>query len=316
MLYWSIYMFFIDNALPYEKLFSHFTVVSELGHNVFYAGHIAEAIVCQNYGAKYYMTHYSDNSTPASKVVLPFLGCDRFLLWGRAFGRGIEADPRIFISTGYIFKDFVKRIAANKNKALSEMGINPKGKIISFFDESFGGEILMTERHYVTFWETALRLAEKEKDNTVLIKPKVLHRYHNLSDGLREEFLDIRNRMGKMPNVQIVDWHKWSFIEVIGVSDIVVTQGMTSSATIAIICGIQGLYLDQARYDHAFSGLFKDMVVFDDPEKLLSMVQKIINGAENPLKNIPEDILREYDAFPDSRGIELFRDILSGEAKI
>lgn len=314
-LYWSIYLYFINNALPYEKLFSNFEIVSELGHNYFSAGHIPEAIVCQNYGAKYYLMHWSDNSIDINKYGLSFLGCDGLLVWGKAHVRGIEGAQDICIPTGYVFKSFIKKVMTDKSRVLSEMGICCNGKIVSFFDESFGYDIKMTEENYVIFWETALKLAEIEKNVFVLVKPKELDKYNNLSGNLKQRFIKIKDQMGKTSNLHIVDANKWSFVEVIGVSDIVVTQGMTSSSTIAIICGIEGLYLDQVDYNHPFSRLFKDKIVFNDPDKLLVMIQKIIKGAEKPLENIPEDMLRNYDAYPDDRGIDLFRDILSGKAK-
>ena len=212
--------------------------------------------------------------------------------------------------TGYVFKRFIKEVIVNRSKILSEMNIEVRGKIITFFDESFGGECKMTEDNYVTFWETALKLAIVEKNNTVVMKPKELKRYNSLSSDLKEKFLDIKSKMEKMPNVYIIDEKKWSFIEAIGVSDIVVTQGMTSSATIAIICGIEGLYLDQAQYNHLFLRLFKDRIVFDDHGKLLAMIHKIIEGNESPLRGIPEVVLRDFDTYNDDMGIERFRDAL------
>lgn len=313
-LYWSIYLYFIYNALPYEKVFSHFKIISELAHNYFSAGHIVEAIICQNYGARYYLMHWSDNSVVINKYATSFLGCDGFLLWGKAHIQAGRRDSSIFMPTGYVFKRFVNTIVRNRDKTLFSMGIRSKGKIVTFFDESFAGDVKMTEGHYVTFWETALKFAETEKDNTVLIKPKVSDRYNKLSPDLKERFISIKNQMERMSNVHIIDSYKWSFIEAIGVSDIVITQGMTSSATIAIICGIQGLYLDQVGFNHPFSEAYRNRLVFGDPEELLLMVKKIIDGKENPLKEMPEHIIRHFDAYPDDRGIDLFRSILSSGA--
>lgn len=311
-LYWSIYLYFLYNALPYEKVFSSFEVTSELGHSFFSTGHIAEAIVCQNYGTRYYFIHWSDNSVSIDKYIFSFLGCDAFLLWGKAYIQGVEGGPGILVPIGYPFKRFVRNIISNREKTSLEMGIKMNGKIITFFDESFGGECKMGEESYVVIWETALKLAEREADNTILIKPKDLIRYNNLSPGLKERFIYIKNKMEKMPNVHIIDSNRWSFIETIGISDIVVTQGMTSSATIAIICGIEGLYLDQSGYKHLFSKLFKDKIVFDNPDRLLDTIRKIALNTEHALGAIPEDILRAYDAYPDDRGIDLLRDMLTG----
>jgi len=316
LLFWSVYLFFINNALLYEKVFSHFEVKSELGHNYFSANHIAEAIVCQNYGTIYYLMHWSDFSLPVIKGSLFFLGCDSFFTWGKVHIQGVEGNPKLFTFTGYVFKKFIREVASNKDKVLSDMGISAKGKIITFFDEGFGGASEMSEEHYVTFWETGLRLAEAEKKNTILIKPKGLHLHERLSDYLKERFIEIKTQLDRLENVYIVDYNKWSFIEAIGVSDIVVTQGMTSSATIAMVCGIEGLYLDEFGYDHPFSNLFKDRIVFNDPDRLIDAIRRMIKEEDSVFKNVPERLLREFDEYPDDRGIDLFRDILSGSMEM
>ena len=88
---------------------------------------------------------------------------------------------------------------------------------------------------------------------------------------------------------------------------------MSSSATIAIICGIEGLYFDQAQHIHPFSKLFKNRLVFDDSERLLKMLDSIVQEKEFPLKDISLDLIRQYDEFPDDRGIDVFREILINE---
>lgn len=314
LLFQNIYWDFAFFALAYEKVFSHFKVTSELGHNYFSATHISESIVCQNYGVKYYLMHWSDDSVDMNKHIGSFLGCDNYLAWGKAHIRVVGGEGNIIL-TGYPFKVFVQRVICNRAKVLNEMNIAAHGKIITFFDESFGDLCLMTEKHFVNFWQVALTVAESEKDSTIVIKPKGLERVKNLSDDMRNRFILIKEQLEKMSNVYILDSKRWSFIEAIGISDIVVTQGMTSSSTIAIICGILGLYLDEARYNHPFSQRFRDKIVFTEPEKLISMIRSVLRREESPLKIIPEELLRHYDEFPDERGLDLYRDILSGRKK-
>ena len=309
-MYWSIYLYFIYNALPYEKLFSHFEVISELAHNCFSPGHIPEAIVCQNYGTRYYFMNWSDLSIGIDGYIVSFLGCDGYLLWGKAHFTGMEGDSRILMPTGYVFKKFIKKVASNRDKILSDMSIENRGKIISFFEENFGKECAMTEENFMVFWRTILKVARKEETNTIVIKPKTQLYHKPLSAGSKKEFYEILETLSKMKNVYVLDLNKWSFIEVIGISDIVVTQGMTSSATIALICGIEGLYLDQAQYNHPFSRLFKNQIVFDDPDRFLEMLFKIVHGEEKPSGHIPEPLMREYDAFDDDSGVDRFRSVL------
>jgi len=311
LVYFTLARFFTDHALRYEKIFSNYKVGCELGHNYFSPSHIAEAIVCQYYGARHYLFHWSDNSVMINRYVCSFLGCDKYLIWSPKHIRGVEGGQDLCLSTGYVFKRFVKKIISDKNIVLLALGITARGKIISFFDDSFGGDVKMTEDHYVAFWRIALELAQREPNHTIIIKPKQIERYHGLPEKQKTEFLKIKSQLANLPNVHITKSDQWSFIEYIGISDIVVTQGMTSSATIAIICGIEGLYFDQAQYDHPFSRLFKDKLVFNDPDKLITMIGRIVSGAESPMKDIPEKLLREFDEYPDDRGIDIFRDLLS-----
>ncbi|MFA6549594.1 MAG: glycosyltransferase family protein [Candidatus Margulisiibacteriota bacterium] len=314
--YYSIFIYFSMHALNYEKIFSTYEVACELGHNYFTPGHIAEAIVCQYYGTRYYLFHWSDNSVNMNKYVCSFLGCDRYLIWGSEHIRGVEGRPKLYLSAGYVFKGFIHKVIADRNKVISSLGLSPRGKIISLFDESFGGYIKMTADHYLAFWQLALKLAQKETGNTIIIKPKNDDGYQLLPEKQKAAFFNIKGLLEELPNVHIVRSKQWSFIEYIGISDVVVTQGMTSSATIAIICGIEGLYFDQAQYDHPFSRLFKDKLVFDDPDKLIRMISSVIDGSKSPLKDIPDNILREYDEYSDDRGIDIFRNVLSNNLKV
>ena len=310
-LFETIYWFFIKYALPYENIFSNFSVISELGQNYFSANHIPESIVCQSFGTKYYLMHWSDNALKINNFGYSFLGCDKYLLWGRAHFRGVEGPPSILLSTGYVFKRFVQKVKSNSYRTLLEMGIVPQGKIITFFDETFGGFALMTEQHYTEFWKTALLLAQLKKQHTILIKPKVNDSYKKLSSELKREFEKKRRDILKeTPNVHIIDSQRWSFIESIGVSDIVVSQGMTSSSTIALICGIEALYFDQANYEHPFSKEFRDIIVFNDRDKLFDMISLITDGKDSALKRLPTNLLRKFDAYSDDRGIDLFREVL------
>jgi len=313
-LFLSILLYFIVRALPYEKVFSNFTIISELGHIYSSSSSATEAIVCQSHGTRYYLMHWSDLSIPNLKHTTSFLCCDKFLLWGRAHFKGGEGDDSIISSIGYVFKRFIEKVKSNRAEILSKMGIHNRGKVVAFFDESFGGEIKIKAEYFMNFWKTALRFALKHEKESVIIKSKSLDRCEKLSKNMKEEFSMMKSELTQLPNVTIVDSvekPQWSFIEVIGVSDVVITQCVCSSSTIAIICGIEGLYLDEAGYDHPLREQFKDKIVFDDPEKLLAAVDRIIEGTENPLKNIPKTVLRDYDAYDDSRGIDRCRTILS-----
>ncbi len=309
----SVFFYFLKYAVPYERIFSHFEVAAELGHNYFSANHIAEAIVCQTYGTRYYLMHWSDNSIGIDKYLLSFLGCDEFLLWGKAHIQGVEGRSEILRPIGYVFKKFIKKVMAKRDQVLAEMNVNPQGKIIAFFDESFGGECKMTERHYVNFWKTILETAVLEPGHTIVVKPKEFARHKELSEPAQQEFLSIHKELSQRENVFILDSLKWSFIEAIGVSDLVVTQGMTSSATIAIIAGIPGLYLDEAHYQHQFTKFFKGKIVFDNVRDLIARIDEGLKDLSRILSVVPEEMIRCFDAYPDDEGVSRLRQILAGQ---
>jgi len=311
-LFSSMYLYFVRYAVPYEKIFSNYEIGAELGHNFYSPGHVAEAIVSRSRGAKYNLMHWSDTAVKINKYLTAYLGCNNYFVWGQAHVTGVEGGENIVKPTGYAFKKFIKNVAADRKSVLKKMGINPEGKIVSFFDETFRSSCKMTEKHYLNFWRATLDFARKNQDCTVLVKPKTLERYKGLSAKLIPEFLGLKSEIEKLDNAYIVDDKRWSFIEVIGVSDLVITQGMFSSATIAIICGIEGLYLDEAGYNHPFRERFKDRIVFDDAESLLKMAEQIVNGEESPIKDIPEGLLREFDAFSDDDGVGRLRSALAG----
>jgi spore coat polysaccharide biosynthesis protein SpsF len=310
-LFSSLLSSFAANALPYERVFSNFSVASELGHNYFSSSHVAEAVVCENHGAGYYLLHWSDNSVAVDGFLAAFLGCDAYLPWGRAHLSGVETGPARTDPIGYFFKDRIRGIrrdAGERARVLAAMGVPPGGKVVGAFDETFGGEIKMTEEHFLVFWKTMLDLAAAEPGVRVLFKPKGTYFHDRFTDEGRRRFDALRAEAARRPNVTVLDGALWSFIEPIAVSDLVVTQGMTSSSTIALVCGVDALYLDQARYGHPFAAAFKDRIVFDDPGRLLERARALLRGGSpRPLELIPEPQLRDYDAFDDDRGIERLR---------
>lgn len=312
-LFSSMFLYFVRYAVPYEKIFSNYEIGAELGHSFYSPSHVAEAIVCRNYGTEYSLMHWSDTSLKIGHHLSAHLGADNYFVWGQAHVTGGEGDGTNIISAGYVFKRFIKEIRSNRDEILKRMGINAKGKIISFFDETFRVECRMTEKHYVNFWQMILDLARADNNNTILIKPKIGEMYKEMSPNLIEEFLRIKSELEQFENVHIIDDKKWSFVEAIGVADIVVTQGMCSPSGIAIICGIEGLYLSEVDYNHPFKNKFSGKIVFDDSKKLLDMVKNIIDENENPIKSISESLLREFDAFGDDCGIDRFRNVLARE---
>ncbi|MFH1369598.1 MAG: hypothetical protein ABII64_10800 [Elusimicrobiota bacterium] len=309
--FYSIFSFFTASAVPYERIFSNYRIRAELGHSYFQSVHIPESIVCQNYGTKYYLMHWSDNSPNANRFVSSFLSCDKFISWGKAHYRGVEGPVEMIAFTGYVFKSFIKKIMVSRESLRMQMGIPAGVFVATFYDESFGNDIRMTPEHFVNFWEAMLNTAICSPRTHVAMKSKELSRAENLKADLKIKFNGIFSKLKKHNNFSLIDENKWTFMEAIGISDLVVTQGMTSSATIAIICGIEGLYFDQAECDHPFSRQYHDVLAFDDRDKLVAAIVKIAEHSDKPSKQIPESTIRDFDAYADDLGIDRFRDLVA-----
>ena len=244
------------------------------------------------------------------------LGCDALFIWGKIHVSGEERNIPELVPTGYPFKRFVLDSSTRKDEILKKIGADPEKKVVSFFDESFGGDCRMTEVHYVRFWQAALICAQKDRSVTVLIKQKASIEHQRLSPEIRAAFDPILDIIKKTPNIVLVDNKIWSFIEVIGASDVVVTQGMTSTSGIAIVCGKQGLYLDETNYDHPFKRMYKDKIVFSDCETLVNMIYNIIYKRFDVFDILPDELKSQYDNFNDDRGVNLIRDYIAGRREL
>lgn len=310
-LFSSIYYRFIAIGILHEKVFSRYKICSQLGHQSYSYTHIIEAIICNNHGAKYYLCQFSDATLLENKQVFSFLGCDYIFAWGKAHKAILETNPNTFLPTGYLFKSFIKQVDSIKSDIIAQMKLNNGRRNIVFFEEDFGGVNNITEESYIYYWETIFAVWKKIKNDINLIfKPKDPLIYLGLSEKLKKRYLEIMNCLSKSENFYILGSPKWSFIELIGIADVVITHGLTSSTTIAIICGIEGIYFSRENSPHPFARLFQNKVVFCDSDKLVEMIEKIIAGKDSVFKIIPENLLQEFNN--NGCALDLTRDIFLG----
>ncbi len=215
------------------------------------------------------------------------------------------------IITGFPFSKAIMDI--DKTKTFKDMGVKPQGKIISFLDEMTfvpAARAKITEKHCVRFWEMMNECAQEFPAHTILVKPKDMNRAQEMDIGTFRQWNYARYMVENyMPNSYVLDAKKWSFIEAIGVADIVVTQGMFSSATIALICGKEGLFFDESGYKHPLKDSFKDLLVFDNKGRLFDMIGDIIDGF-SPLKLVTKETLRQYNKYDN--GMDRIREVICG----
>lgn len=312
-LFSSIYFHFFAIGILHEKIFSSYKLDAQLGHHYFSYEHIPEAIVCNNHNAGYFLCQLSDNSVLENKPILPFMGCDKILAWGDAHAMVQEGNAGKYLNTGYAFKRFIEEARARRDLLVSEMRLLKHKKNIVFFEENFGGIKKETAQHYIDYWQAILQVQKAFKEDiNIIIKRKGDDLYLRLPPDLRGRYIQIISSLNKADNFYELGFPDWSFIELIGVADIVITSGMTSSATIAIICGIEGLYFDRAGFNHPFSKLFKNQVVFDNERELIDTIGNIIYERYSVFDIISADVRRSFNSADDNCGMDMARAITAG----
>jgi len=299
-------------AINDEILLSHYQIGLELSNNETGLSHIPETIILNNYGAKSALFHRSD-LTSYDAVHHHFKSFNIYLVWGKAHSHGERCFVDNIVETGCWLKHRFGEFTRNKKNICERLGLPINGyKVLAFYDEAFSPNIYFTEETLLDFWQMMSELIEERKDMVAILKPKRENEYRKMSDKGKEIFDNIKQRCLKSGRFYFVDNPGEVFItEVIAISDINITMGMSSPSTIALLCGKIGLYYDTTGDDyHPFAQKYRNKVVFDNKRDLFSAVNRTIDEGYSPLNEIEEELLRDYDHCRDDGGLERFRDAL------
>ena len=302
-------------AITREILLSHYQIGLGLSTNETGLSHIPETIILNNYGVKNVIFHWSD-LTGCGTAHHHFKSFNIYLIWGKAHPRGKQSFVDNVIETGCWLKHNFGELTQNKKGICEKLGLPASGyKLLAFYDESFSPNGRFTEETLIDFWQMMFELIEENTGVIGILKPKFGDeiRYTLLSDKGQEIFKNIKQRCLESGRFYFIDNpQEVGITEVIAISDVNITMGMTSPSTIALLCGKIGLYYDiTGNISHPFAQKYSNKVVFDNKRDLFSAVNKIIDGGYSPLDEIDEELLRDYDHFGDDRGLERLRKALS-----
>lgn len=301
-------------AINYEILLSHYQIGLELSVKETGLTHIPETIILNNYGVKSVIYHWSDLTTYDS-AYHDFKSFNIYLIWGKAHSRGKRYFVDSVIETGCWLKHNFAEFTRNKKNIYQKLGLPINGcKVLAFYDETFNPNGHFTEEVLLDFWQMMLELISGNMNVIGIVKPKIGDegRYRILSDKGKEIFNNIKEKCLESGRLYFIDNPgEVAVTEVIAISDINITMGMSSPSTIALLCGKIGLFYDTTGNDyHPFTKKYRNKVVFDNERDLFSVVNKIIDEGYSPLSEIEEDLLRDYDYFRDNKGLERFREAL------
>ena len=277
-------------------------------------GDVEETIILNKYGAENVIFHWSD-LTIFKSYSLAFNAHNTFFGWG-----DIHYDyhrPHHFIdkkvNIGCIYKREYNIAVCNKHKLINQVpALKRENKTVVFFDNNVTSDGRLPVYRFLKFLEILQEFCEKNKQVNVLLKPKdeegtVLKNMHDSLD----QYKMIRKKINSCDNFNYLDPLSWSIEEAIAMSDVCVSIGMSSASTIALLCGANALYFEDAgNIHHPFAKKYKNVLVFEDKELLFEQIGNILNGKFNCRDVMNEREIREYDAFDDDSALERLKDNL------
>ena len=314
-------------AIPYEVLFTHYRFRVELSGKEATVTHIPETIIMNLYGAKSVLWHWSDHTT-FSDVSLKFKCHNTYLVWGKithSFNSEVLLQDRIMktdfvgkvIETGLIFNENFSKLSRNKHDTFKRFGLSINDRrVVVFYDESFNPHSIYPIQDFFDYWQMIHEFILERTDVIVIMKSKKGSAdFAKMPDG-GKQISSIKQQCIETGRFYHIDYpFEFDITDVLPLSDINISMGMCSPSTLAILCGKIGLYYDMTGNDqHPFAQKYKNILVFDNKNNLLSLMNHILDNNYNPLKEIDPDLLRQYDPFQDEKGLQRFREALVKES--
>lgn len=307
------YMFlFHKRCFPIEILLNLYKIKCHISTKDW--GDIEETIIFNKYGTKNTILHWSD-LTLCKMHSHAFIAHNVYFAWGDIYcdyySDSYSVDSKI--NVGCIYKEEINKAAKEKDNIISRIkGLKRGRKIVSFFDTSFSADSHFNERFFMEYIKIVKSFCEENKDVNVLLKPKndegfILANLHESPD----EYKKIRKALFNYDNFHYLDPLKWGVEEVIAISEVCISMGMTTPSTLALIYNRSALYFDNTGNEHnPLVEKYKNIIVFEDRDLLFKQIKNILNGRFSCRDVITEQEIRRYDAFLDNNAMERVRENL------
>jgi polysaccharide biosynthesis PFTS motif protein len=216
------------------------------------------------------------------------------------------------VNIGCIFKEEYNRAVKNKDGIILQLLGTRRGRIVTFFDNSYNKYTPGAERFLVEYFGIISDFCSANRDVNVLLKPKNDVEYEKRLTRINiERFRNIWDELMSYENFTCLDDSRWGIGEIIAISDVCINMGMNSPATIALICGKDALYFDSTGNNrHPFAAKYKNKIVFEDKDGLFQQIENILNGKFKCHDVISEKEIREYDAFSDDNALDRIKEYI------
>ena len=311
--YFLFYIFsFHRGCFPVEVLMNSFDIKYNL--SIVDIDDITTTIILNKHGAKNVIFHWSDLTSYLS-YDQAFIAHNIYFAWGdiqydyHSATRFIDKKVKI----GCIYKREYNKAAKNKEGIITQIdGFKRGRKTVTFCDTAFSDSFVYTELFFLEYLEIIKEYCERNKEVNVLLKPKKGEEavLRLLKDNV-DQYKKIRNELFSFANFIYLNPLKWKIEDIIAISDVCVSMGMNSPSTIAILCGKNGLYFDNTgNIYHPFSKKYKNLIAFEDKDRLLKQIDNILNARFDCRDVISEREIKEYDNNSDDNALERLRESL------
>ena len=199
---------------------------------------------------------------------------------------------------GYTSSDYFEYHKSNATKLRDEY---PGKFIITFNDNIFHNDIAISESHYDDFYSLAIRAIEENQDVVVFIKPKRVSLFHEKIESFKklQAHLDSgKARLFSPDNER----SKITPAELAMASDLVIGLGTSTTTLESFISGTPAINLDLCKFpNNEFCVKGMNTVVFDDPDKIINMINKYQSTTKESIHKGQEEYYKILDPFLDQK---------------
>lgn len=302
----NLFALFHGRCFPWEVFVNAFDINYNI--SVYDCGDVAETIILNKYGAQNVFFQRSD-MTFSKSYSHAFIAHNIYFVWGDIHydlhAENYFVDKKV--NVGCIYKKAYNEAVSEADKIRGCIPLMDKArKTVAFFDTAFQDTIHVTTSLFLEFLDIIAEFCEKHPDVNVLLKPKKAEDdVLAMLNGSVGRYSLTRDRLRHCKNFTCLDPWEWSIESVIAVSDVCINMAITSTSTIALICGKNALYYDNTgNNEHPWVKKYGGTIVFDNREALFAQIENILQGKFNCGDVLGKNELQEYDAFDDDKAVE------------
>ena len=312
--------YFVSNICQfYKHCFLLSMIFEKVSFKVFLShkdwGNVEETIALNIHGSQCVIFHWS--ALRFYKISShAFVAHNVYYFWGPAHSEFQYSNALIDkrVNVGCIYKKEFSDSLKSVEEIISEInGFDSRRQSVLFCDTSFSSNCEQTEMNFLEFIRIMTRFCESHDGVNVLFKPKKLDGAIELALGDKaEEYRQLVKCLSKRENYFHFDGEKVSFVKLLSISDLCVSMGMNSTSVVSLICRKDALFYDKTgNKEHPWAKEYFNILVFDDEEKILRQIDRILKGEFSSIDVLSEQEIREIDAFDDDLAIDRIREDIS-----